>query len=81
MVLKQRFADGRTNYIDIGNDFLYIQRNSPDFETLAQAELNTDAYRKACIGFVCYDKKSEPIYEDFQQWVYSNDGQLFLTLV
>ena len=81
MILKQRFAEGNTNYIDLGDTFVYRKRGSEDFETLLQRHLNTDAYRRDCIGFVLFgDKHVEPIYRDFPQWVYSNDGKLFMTL-
>lgn len=82
MILKQRFADGRTNYKDIGNDFMFIQPMADDFEMWAKDHF-TDKEQKMkedCIGFICYSKTSEPIFKDFPQWIYSNDGQLFMTL-
>jgi len=82
MVLKQRFSEGNTNYADLGSSFVYIQVSNPDFERLLQTHLNTDAFRKDCIGFIMYgDNRTEPIYKDFPQWIYSSDGQLFMTLV
>lgn len=80
MVLKQRFADGRTNYIDIGDNWMYIQQNAEDFKGLAERAYLDDRNRPDCIGFVCYNKAEEPIFKDFPQWIYTNDGQLFMSL-
>jgi len=38
MVLKQRFQDGRTNYTDIGDDFMYTQFFGEGFSKLAERE-------------------------------------------
>ena len=81
MLLKQRFAEGRTNVIDIGDDFMLIQQNAEDFEMRLQEHFKENELQKDCIAFVCYGKKEEPIYKDFPQWIYTNDGQLFMTLV
>ncbi len=81
MVLKQRFAEGRTNYKDIGEDFMYVQKHSGEFDKLLHQHIDTEPYRNACLGFITWGKDAEPIYEDFPQWIYSNDGQLFMTLV
>jgi len=81
MVLKQRFADGRTAYTDIGEQWLYIQKAASEFKELAQEYFRSSELEKECIGLIQHgDRKNEPIYVDFPQWIYSNDGQLFLTL-
>lgn len=82
MILKQRFADGRTNYKDIGNDFMFIQPMADDFEMWAKDHFTEkeQKMKEDCIGFICYNKTSEPIFKDFPQWIYSNDGQLFMIL-
>jgi hypothetical protein len=82
MVLKQRFADGRTNYIDLGNDFTYIQPVAEEFDAYSVIDKMSEVEKEDCKGFICYgEQKHEPIYKDFPQWIYSNDGQLFMTLV
>lgn len=80
MVLKQRFADGRTNYKYIGDDWMLIQQNESNFEMILGRNIPNDEMRKDCIAFVCYEKNEEPIFKDFPQWIYSNDGQLFMSL-
>ncbi len=81
MVLKQRFADGRTAYTDIGEQWLYIQPAATEFKGLAYEYLRSPEPEKDCIGLIQYGKRQlEPIFKDFPQWIYSNDGQLFLTL-
>ena len=81
MILKQRFADGRTNYIDIGNDFTFIQPMAEEFDRYADLDKMNEEEKKSCAGFICYQREHAPIFKDFPQWVYSNDGQLFMTLV
>jgi len=81
MILKQRFSDGRTAYTDIGDQWMYIQKSADEFKELAQDYIRSTELEKDCIGLIEYgERKIEPIYTDFPQWVYSNDGQLFLTL-
>jgi len=81
MVLKQRFADGRTAYTNIGEQWLYIQQNAKEFQDTAAHYFEGSGAEKDCIGLIQYgNRQTEPIYKDFPQWVYSNDGQLFLTL-
>jgi len=82
MVLKQRFQDGRTNYTDIGDDFMYTQFMGDGFKDLAEREGMGEDAQKDCLGFIhsTMDKKAIPIYKNFQQWVYSNNGKLFMTL-
>lgn len=82
MVLKQRFEHGRTAYTDIGDNFLYIQQNAEEFkDACAHHFEGRTEFEKDCIGLIQYgERKTEPIYKDFPQWVYSNDGQLFITL-
>jgi len=81
MVLKQRFADGRTAYTNIGEQFLYIQQNAVEFKDACAHYFEGRNFETDCIGLIQYgERKTEPIYKDFPQWVYSNDGQLFLTL-
>lgn len=81
MVLKQRFADGRTAYTDIGDSFLLLTRAEKEFEDLAEEYFRTTELQKDCIALIQYgERKTEPIYTDFPQWIYSNNGQLFLTL-
>lgn len=81
MVLKQRFAEGRTNYKDIGNDWMYIQNAAQhEFNNILKDHFVNEANGKDCIGFICWGKEIEPIYKDFPQWIYSSDGQLFMTL-
>lgn len=82
MILKQRFADGKTAYTNIGDQFVYLQQNHPDFKQVADEYINNQCMIKDCFGIICYgDRKREPIYKDFPQWIMSNDGQLFMTLV
>lgn len=82
MILKQRFGDGRTNYIDIGDDFMYTQFMGDGFKDLVESEGMGEDAQKDCLGFIhnTMDKKQIPIYKDFPQWIYSNDGKLFLNL-
>jgi len=81
MILKQRFADGRTAYTDIGDQWLYIQKSADEFKELVKDYTRSPELEKDCIGLIEYgERKLEPIYTDFPQWVYSNDGQLFMTL-
>jgi hypothetical protein len=80
MVLKQRFAEGRTNYIDIGSEWQYIQVNSGLFESRIEAHFQNKENAKGCIGLIEFKGNTEPIYKDFPQWIYSNDGKLFMTL-
>lgn len=81
MILKQRFEQGRTAYTDIGEQFLYIQQNAPEFKELAAEYFRSPELEKDCIGLIQHgNRKTEPIYKDFPQWIYSNDGQLFITL-
>lgn len=81
MILKQRFADGRTAYTDISDQWLYIQQNAEEFKDAVAHYFEGGEFEKDCIGLIQYgDRKTEPIYKDFPQWIYSNDGQLFLTL-
>jgi len=83
MVLKQRFQDGRTNYTDIGDDFMYTEFFGDGFNDLCKRAGLNEQSKKDCIGFIHYamDKRQIPIYKDFPQWIYYNDGQLFMTLV
>lgn len=82
MVLKQRFAEGRTNYIDIGSKWTYTQKFSKHFETHIEEYFTNVKNAKDCIGLIEYgEKEIEPIYEGFPQWIYSDDGKLFMTLV
>lgn len=86
MVLKQRFADGRTNFTDIGNDFQIETPASPEWGC-ALKNLDKD-FKTDVVAVLTYNINQatsdhvmqELIYKDFQQWIYSNDGQLFLTL-
>jgi len=81
MILKQRFSDGRTAYTDIGDQWLYIQKSADEFKDLAQHYIRSPELEKDCIGLIEYGEgKTEPIYADFPQWIYSNDGKLFMTL-
>lgn len=82
MVLKQRFEQGRTQFIDIGNDWMLIQQNAVDFEMIKKEHFTgSDNLGNDVHAFILYgDRKQEPLYRDFPQWVYTNDGQLFLTL-
>jgi len=81
MILKQRFADGRTAYTDIGDQWLYIQKPAGEFKDLVKDFTRSPELEKDCIGLIEYgERKMEPIYIDFPQWVYSNHGQLFMTL-
>lgn len=81
MVLKQRFADGRTNYVDIGRDWTHIQQGAEEYEKYCEIDRMNEKLKSTCKGFICYERTHIPIFRDFPQWVYSNDGQLFLTLV
>jgi len=82
MILKQRFQDGRTNYTDIGDDFMYTQFFADGFSALAKSGEMNEQSLKDCMGIIHYgvDKKQIPIYKDFPQWIYSNDGRLFMNL-
>jgi len=87
MVLKQRFADGRTHFIDIGGNFQIETPVSPEWDKTWQGHAMT--FKTDVVAVITYsvnvngeDKiMHEPIYKDFPQWIYSNDGQLFKTLV
>ena len=84
MVLKQRFSEGRTNYIDIGNNFMYIQKSCSTYSEYVGEHFTKSDDAKDCVGWIMYGdghRETEPIYKDFPQWIYSNDGQLFMTLV
>lgn len=80
MILKQRFADGRTNYIDLGDSFTYIQPIAEEFNRYADVHKLNAKEREDCAGFVCNGQNEVPIFNDFPQWIYSNDGQLFMKL-
>ena len=81
MILKQRFADGRTAYTDIGDQFLHIQPNATEFKELAADYLRSPEIEKDCIGLIQHgERQIEPLYKDFPQWIYSNDGKFFMTL-
>ena len=80
MVLKQRFADGKTHYIYIGNSWLYIQPASPLWPDEIESYFK-DAKSDGCVGFIQYEKETEPIFDCYPQWIYSDDGKLFMTLV
>lgn len=76
MILKQRLRDGFTQFIDIGGNFT--------ISTPANNEWNPNE-SKDVHGIVSYCDNNgklqhEPLYIDFPQWLYSNDGQLFITL-
>lgn len=83
MVLKQNFQTGRTNYTDIGNDWMYTEFFGDGFSDIAKRLGLNDQSIKDCKGFIDFnnDKNHIPIYKDFEQSVYSDDGKLFLTLV
>jgi len=82
MILKQRFADGRTAYTDIGEQWLYIQQHAEEFKDAYVHHFAGAVTDKDCIGLIQYgNQKTEPIYKNFPQWIYSNDGQLFMTIV
>jgi hypothetical protein len=83
MILKQRFANGRTQFIDIGSDFLVLTRANENWDMeltnyfgKENAPLSKDVH--ALIQYS--ERKTEPLYIGFPQWIYSNDGQLFQTL-
>lgn len=80
MVLKQRFADGRTNYIDIGEQWLLVQSNAEDFEIILKRHFKEVPITENCIAFICYGKHEEPIFKYYHQWIYSSDGKLFMNL-
>jgi hypothetical protein len=80
MILKQRFAEGRTNYIDIGSDWLYIQRDADVFKKEIDEHFINPQNAAGCIGLIRFNQRVEPIYKDFSQWIYSNDGQIFMNL-
>jgi len=83
MVLKQRFSDGRTQFIDIGDDWMLIQQNAADFEMQKTAHFGDLAatHGKDVHAFICYgDRKTEPLYKGYPQWIYSNDGRLFMNV-
>lgn len=81
MILKQRFADGRTAYTDIGNQWLYIQQPSNSFKELMAGYFKSGELGVDCIGFIEYgDRRVEPIFKTFPQWIYSNEGSLFMNL-
>ena len=82
MILKQRFEDGKTAFTDIGDQWLYIQRAAPEFKDIASDYFKNEDLEKDCLGLIRYgDRKTEPVYKDFPQWVISNEGKLFMTLV
>lgn len=81
MILKQRFADDKTAYTDIGGQWVYIQQSATEFKEIAAEYFRNSELEKDCIGFIRHrDRETEPIYKDFSQWIHSNDGQLFMTL-
>ncbi len=82
MMLKQRFDEGRTNYTDIGKDFMYTEFFGDGFDDITkQMGLNEDS-KKDCKGVIHDGRGLQiPIYNVFPQWIYTNDGQLFMTLV
>lgn len=80
MVLKIRYASGRTNYKDIGSDFQFVQRHSDDFDKFFEGEFQDKKMGEGCDGFIVFEKDIEPIYNIFPAWIYSNDGQLFMNL-
>lgn len=86
MVLKQRFANGRTNYTEIGNSF---QVETPASEGWSDTlNKRNELCKTDVVAILSYNINTgtedktvhEPIYKDFRQWLYSNSGQLFLTL-
>ena len=85
MILKQRFAEGRTHFIDIGNNFQIETPASPEWDKTWQGY---STFKTDVVAVVSYSVNTqgedrimhEPIYKDFSQWIYSNNGQLFLTL-
>lgn len=82
MVLKQRFATGRTSYEDIGSKWSYVQpADEETFDSYCKIHKMNEKEMVDCVGFICYDRGSIPIFKDFPQWIYSNDGSLFLQLV
>lgn len=83
MILKQRFAEGKTQFIDIGSNFLIVTKASAEYDSVSDRHFNGDkVWRKDVYAFIEYGEKGdiEPLFDDFLQWIYSNDGQLFLTL-
>jgi hypothetical protein len=78
MVLKQRFAEGKTQFIDIGENFVIITPANENWNDVIKRDKDVHSV----IEFTGHNGKSqfEPLYTDFYQWIYSNDGQLFLTL-
>ena len=76
MILKQRLADGKTQFIDLGNNFVIITSAAQDWSPMQ----SKDVYQ--IISYMDYNGKlqHEPLYKDFLHWIYSNDGQLFLNL-
>jgi hypothetical protein len=79
MVLKQRFSEGKTHFIDIGDNFLLLQPHSDEWK---HNNINMSKDAHAVIMFTDIHGKSQEewLYKDFPQWIYTNDGQLFLNL-
>lgn len=79
MILKIRFAPGRTQYIDLGNEFLFYEQQSEEYPGLLKDMGINPESEKDCIGVVS-GKDSTPIYNCFVTEIFSNDGQLFMVL-
>ena len=46
MILKQRFADGRTAYTNIGEQWLYIQPAANEFQEMAKEYFRSSDLKK-----------------------------------
>lgn len=81
MIFKQRFEHGRTNFKDIGSDFMIVTRASDEFQDIVNKHFHDGTDKKDIHAFLLYgEREIEPLYIDFQQWIYTNDGQMFLNL-
>lgn len=76
MILKQRLRDGFTQFINIGNNFTILTPANKDWNPAESKDVHSIITYSDYKGTM----QHEPLYIDFPQWIYSNDGQLFLTL-
>lgn len=79
MVLVQKFSDGKTQYIDIGNNFVIITPVSNEW-VVNEVNMSKDAHMMLSYCDYNGNCQYEPLYNDFKQWIYSNNGQLFMNL-
>ena len=62
---------------------MYLQQNAEEFkDAVAHYFEGRTEFEKDCVGLIQYgDRKTQPIYKDFPQWIYTDEGKLFMTLI